>query len=440
MEFVSRASGHPVVLGKSLAMSKPLFSLIVFTTLLSAAAGALAQTLVFTSQTTPNTEDLRGISFADTARGFACGTGGTILKTVNGGTTWTLLTSGTTEDLWDIKVVPGSSGQKAVAVGDNNTILKTVNGGTSWTAQTVPFAAGSFVFGVRCIDTATYYACGGDFATLAGATLKTTNGGTTWTKVDVPGSVFLDKIFMLNSSTGYSVGTNTSFSDGSIQKTTSGTAFTTSKTSADVITNLWCHSAASVVAVGLAGQIWKTANGGTSWTSHSFNSTDLYGVAFRDARRGYTCGGSAAGGGSPGTSIILSTADSGNTWVQESYSGSGALQSICITGNKLFIAGAFGTILKATIPTSSTGVNHEAAQIRLAVYPNPATNRIFIVNEGCLAGLRFKLVDVTGKVVAERALQGLAKEAFEGDFAKGFYSYTITRDDREILSGKLIIE
>ena len=56
---------------------------------------------------------------------------GTILKTIDGGTTWTTLSSGTTNDLNSVYFTDANTGY---AVGDTGTILKTIDGGTTWTA------------------------------------------------------------------------------------------------------------------------------------------------------------------------------------------------------------------------------------------------------------------------------------------------------------------
>lgn len=373
---------------------KQLFALALSVVTLSASQPLRAQAISFTTLPSSTTQDLRGISFSDTAKGFACGTGGTILKTVNGGTTWTALTSGTTEDLWDIKVAPGTNGQKALAVGDNNTILKTSDGGSTWTAQTIPFASGSFVFGIQCLDSVNYFACGGDFGTFSGAVLKTTNGGTTWTKASVAGSVFLDKVFMLGATTGFTVGTNTSFTDGSIQKTTTGTTYTQTKTSPSVITNLWCNSATNIVAVGLAGQIWKTTNAGASWASTSFNATDLYGIQFRDTLRGFACGGSSSG------SIVLSTVDGGSTWSQIPFSFSGALQSMCIIGNRIFVAGDAGMIAKAGLSPVTSVQDALVRHGSVILYPNPLRQDDLFLKLANTESALFSvaIMDVSGRV------------------------------------------
>jgi photosystem II stability/assembly factor-like uncharacterized protein len=66
---------------------------------------------------------------ADSYRGFAVADGGVILKTEDGGRTWSHQQSGTTEDLLGVDALDGFT---AYAVGEANTILRTDDGGRSW--------------------------------------------------------------------------------------------------------------------------------------------------------------------------------------------------------------------------------------------------------------------------------------------------------------------
>jgi hypothetical protein len=76
---------------------------------------------------------LIGINFIDAITGTAVGGYGTILRTTNGGITWTLQTSGTGRDLRSVSLTDANTG---TAVGDYGTILRTTNGGINWTIQT----------------------------------------------------------------------------------------------------------------------------------------------------------------------------------------------------------------------------------------------------------------------------------------------------------------
>ena len=118
------------------------------------------------------TSTLRSVHFLDEFTGYAVGIGGTILKTTDGGIGWTGLTSGTSDQLNSVYFpVDATTGY---AVGNNGTIIKTTDGGATWTDQlsTTTAVLHSVYFPV---DATTGYAVGG--AVSAGTILKTTGGG-----------------------------------------------------------------------------------------------------------------------------------------------------------------------------------------------------------------------------------------------------------------------
>ena len=75
---------------------------------------------------------LFGLSFTDINRGTAVGDSGIILRTINGGATWSAQNSSTTQNLYGVSFSDANNG---TAVGDSGIILRTINGGTTWTTQ-----------------------------------------------------------------------------------------------------------------------------------------------------------------------------------------------------------------------------------------------------------------------------------------------------------------
>ncbi|MHC4914004.1 MAG: WD40/YVTN/BNR-like repeat-containing protein [Planctomycetota bacterium] len=72
---------------------------------------------------------LTGISFADAKSGWACGSGGILLHTADGGEAWTKQESGTEAPIRDVFAL---SAKECWAVGYKGTILHTADGGASW--------------------------------------------------------------------------------------------------------------------------------------------------------------------------------------------------------------------------------------------------------------------------------------------------------------------
>ncbi len=72
------------------------------------------------------------VSFSDANTGTVVGGGGTILRTINGGTLWTAQTSVTSSFLNSVSFTDANNG---TAVGASGTIVRTTNGGTTWFVQ-----------------------------------------------------------------------------------------------------------------------------------------------------------------------------------------------------------------------------------------------------------------------------------------------------------------
>jgi len=124
----------------------------------------------WTQLNSSTTNDLFDIDFSTDGTGLAVGTGGTILKTVDGGQTWTSL-QGISDDLY------------AVAVVDANTYIvggydawKTENGGNTWEA--LGFI---YVKEISFTDNMNGYIVDGN------GIYKTTDGGLNWSLENEPG-------------------------------------------------------------------------------------------------------------------------------------------------------------------------------------------------------------------------------------------------------------
>lgn len=354
-------------------------------------SGEISAQSVFTKQVSPVTTGYKAVHF-DSNVGYACGENGVVVKTNNDGGEWITLATGTIQPLWDIKVLPGTAGKSVIAVGENNTIIKSTDGGMNWYSQTVPFQSGSFVFGIQCFDSLHYVACGGDFATYSGAILSTKDGGITWTKTAVLGSVFLDKIFMTSDSAGYVVGTNNTFSDGSIKKITKSLTTSHSLGTSQLLTNLYMLNNQHIIAVGLSGQIMVSVDNGISWVNKSIHSVDLYAIHFLNQHVGFVAGGNSAG------NSLLKTVDSGVTWTKVETGFSEIIQSVFASGKYLFLVGEAGLILRAEhgVQTGLFDLNSRGDDFDLSY--NPVQKQIVFTTTKS-AQISYKIYDSQGKVM-----------------------------------------
>jgi len=63
-------------------------------------------------QTSGTTEVLRSVNFTDALTGTAVGEEGTIIRTIDGGTTWTAQSSGTSQELWEVSLTDTLTGYR----------------------------------------------------------------------------------------------------------------------------------------------------------------------------------------------------------------------------------------------------------------------------------------------------------------------------------------
>ena len=116
---------------------------------------------------------LNSIKFhADGQQGWAAGSSGIILKTLDGGKSWQIQNSNT--NVWFYNITFHANGQQGWVVGDRGTILETLDGGKSWQPQPSNTLA-------SLIDI-TFHADGqqGWAAGSSGTILKTVNSGKSW--------------------------------------------------------------------------------------------------------------------------------------------------------------------------------------------------------------------------------------------------------------------
>lgn len=108
--------------------------------------------------------------FPSASVGYSVGTGGTILKTTDGGVSWNAQTSGTTVELYCVYFTDIDTGY----VSGNGRILRTVNGGATWLSTTVTGQIKATWFS----SPSTGFAAGINGGT--GMFYRTTDYGVTW--------------------------------------------------------------------------------------------------------------------------------------------------------------------------------------------------------------------------------------------------------------------
>ncbi|RFS18281.1 YCF48-related protein [Emticicia sp. C21] len=200
----------------------------------------------------PQGNTLTDVFLLNQNHGWAVGMYGTVVKTTDGGLTWSVLNNTISIHLNAVHFINESTG---IIVGSNK-IYRTTNGGVNWVEIYSP--SGESLVDVFFVNSTTGWISGG-YGTL----LKTTNGGVSWSSVQTNSYNGLSKIHFANENEGI----------------------------------IMLHP----------GRIIKTVDGGNTWeTKLVRENTSFFHSEFINAHTGWV---SFGGGG------MARTNDAGNNWM-----------------------------------------------------------------------------------------------------------------------------
>ncbi|HET6348643.1 MAG TPA: YCF48-related protein [Candidatus Krumholzibacteria bacterium] len=238
------------------------------------------------TSSSPATGTLNAVHFVSDQDGWAVGNGGIAVHTTDGGDHWTQTSPGT-QNLNGVFFIDAGHGWM---VGDGGKVLRTTNGGATWVTSTPTTAA---LYDVFFTDSNLGWAVG------KGVVLRTTDGGSMWSHAS-PTTATLRGVYFADAQTGIAVG-----SGGVVLRSVNGgTTFTSSVVSSSDLYSCYLASATRGWAVGETGAILTTTNG-TSWTTQRVSSATYRSVHFVDDMNGWAVGS----GGS-----VAQTSDGGGRW------------------------------------------------------------------------------------------------------------------------------
>jgi len=199
------------------------------------------------------------------------------------------------------------------AVGDLGLVLKSEDGGQTWTDVSVETTKDFYTVHFVSVDTG--WVVGSWYTSGGGGTeslFKTTDGGQTW-KVQFAGSTIYDMYFT-DADTGYAAG-----EDDLVQKTTDGgqtwdAVHESSGFDGEALRSLSVRDSV-IWAVGTNGKMISSADYGQTWTTHDPGvSLNFNSIAFRNATEGFVVGGEYGSSGDVG--FMMHTTDAGSTWTK----------------------------------------------------------------------------------------------------------------------------
>ncbi|MDR3668526.1 MAG: YCF48-related protein [Ignavibacteriaceae bacterium] len=243
--------------------------------------------------------DIWGSYFlSDNTTGWIVGTGGLIMKTTDAGNTWASQTSGTINQLYDIEFYDASNG---IAVGDIGTVLTTTDGGTTWVTQAQPGVGPGF--------------------------------GPIYKVAIVPGST-TDVWIGLNNST-------TAPKEKLMKSTNFGVSFSNISSAALTLAtySIYIKDASNILIGISSGGLKYTTNGGTTWSTQSGNTYQIYDVKAITSTNAFAV--DAKG-------VVLSTTNFGGSWTKTQTSSTAQLRAVCYNTGFIIVVGNAGNIYKST--------------------------------------------------------------------------------------------
>ncbi|MFH0886624.1 MAG: YCF48-related protein [bacterium] len=292
-------------------------------------------------------EAIKYIQFVDQKTGYLAGGSGIMFKTTDGGNSWKQLRTKTQARINGISFIDANTGLVAFgpAAGEygapsNPPVLrKTTDGGNTFT----DVSSGALVSRITMVDANNGYAftAGDNWNILS----KTSDGGASWRNMKEAAGVNsdLNDLAVIDANTCVVVSKS-----GEVFKTTDGgNSWTTVKVTiptptADVETELYAVKFINAKNGWVAGKdnaVFKTTDGGATWADISpkekFGLTTFFAIDAKSANEVMVTGNTAG--------VIMHTTNGGAKWVAEkTQPGSGSFYAIVSLGAKAFVVGNGG--------------------------------------------------------------------------------------------------
>jgi photosystem II stability/assembly factor-like uncharacterized protein len=284
----------------------------------------------WTAQTSGITNQFYSFRAVSHTVAWAAAIGGRVLRTTNGGTTWTPVGGGRigTADVYNVTAVDANIAFVTTTPSTTTYIFRTTNGGAVW--DTVYQQAGGFIDAIHMYDANNGIALGDPVPATLWVVLKTTDGGATWGRIATEPAAVGGEAGTQNDLAVF--GTSNiwfgSSAGGRVYRSTDAGATWTSSTvpgaaAATRVISVWFNSTTH----GIAGHYTtsgvynaaRSTDGGASWTAMTVGTGTAYNIAVGGS-------GTEIFWMARGTDVYRSP-DRGATWAQ-SYTGTGTLYDV----------------------------------------------------------------------------------------------------------------
>jgi len=278
----------------------------------------------------PQGNTLNDIDFFDSYFGIAVGNTSVIIKTSDGGLTWSLKESHRPENIHKVDVVSNSV---AYAIG-YYFIIKTTDGGENW--FTIPDPTNFYLNDIFFIDELNGFIVG-----EVGHMYYTDDGGNSWISLNSGTTAELKSIHFFNENIGMALGYTNNYSDYIIRTTDGGITWINCSFSNSpffIAEGIFLTTELKAFVISMD-DLFYTSNGGQTWMQQQFGSSTAFAsIAFNDSLNGYISG----------FEEIYRTSNGGNSWETFSFSLGDAIWLYGITApnqNLIYAAGRWGRMV-----------------------------------------------------------------------------------------------
>jgi len=367
----------------------------------------------------PTTNNLYGVAFRDSNTWIAVGDAGTIIRSTNGGSTWTSVSSPVADALRAVSF----KGDTGIAVGIGGLVIRTKDGGLNWISETRPTTKPLYSVSVS----PQMAAIGGEEGTI----LVSTDGGLNWTPHTAGTAAIIFGMSVLGEAGIGSGGQgDIIFSNqlgaawsltviGTLNTFFYGISFATNKIG-------WTVGTSSTL-----GSIIARSNlAGVTWASQTSPVTDiLFGVSAIDTSNVTAVGGNGS---------IINTINGGKVWTVQPSGITETLNAVSFVKPKFGIAvGNGGKILKTTNIVSGIA-DISTNKYDNLIYPNPNNGNFFVKSETIISGI--EIVNMIGEVIFSRQIQSDHMEIDLSNQPNGIYYYKLKSNNSVVNTGEIIIE
>lgn len=391
----------------------------------------------------PTTHTLTNLFFIDRNTGWASGDSGVIIKTTNGGSSWTFQNSGTYYNIEEIFFLNAMTGWATAweIFPDSTTypgtiLMKTTNSGLNWTRSMFP-DTNYYMTTIFFRDALNGY-LGGTPATI----VYTSDGGVSWNHADIDTTLFvllpIFKIAFYNDQVGYACGGFRDLAGITWVTTNGGRNWDGEILAPEPFFDISILTQQKAICSGgdleFGSSIARTTNQGVNWY---YDTLGVFGLALGISARTQYEIWMAAGY----SQKFLYSNDTGLTWTSFDTPDQTAVFDVFFPDSLFgYAVGTNGSILKYERPSAinyayTENTNPDKFEL-YQNYPNPfnpGTKINYVLKKSF--DVRLEIYNVLGEkvksAVSERQIEGDYEYDFSGkDIPSGIYYYTLYLNDQ----------